>query len=87
MLNCCIEHRLRHENDTINTDNPTEEDEDGDQFYECSLNISSSKSNLTDAQPEGRLKPCSDLKLLHTDEILYIPITQVFRKTKSGLFL
>ena len=79
MLNCCIEHRLHHQNDpTINIENPIEQDEDDDQFYECSSTISSSKSNLTELQPEGRLKPCGDLKLLYTNEILYIPITQVF---------
>ncbi|XP_072180720.1 rab3 GTPase-activating protein catalytic subunit-like [Diadema setosum] len=27
-------------------------------------------------KPEGRLKPCGELRLLHTNEILYIPITQ-----------
>ena len=83
MLNCCIEHRLRHQNETTasaSTDTPVEveEDGDGDQFYECSLNLStSSKTSLTDLQPDGRLKPCGDLKLLRSDEILYIPITQV----------
>ncbi|CAF3682762.1 unnamed protein product [Rotaria sordida] len=79
MLNCCIEHRLRHENDTINIDNnPMEQDnnDDDDQFYECSSNISPSKSNQTELQPDGRLKPYGDLKLLHTNEILYVPITQ-----------
>ena len=81
MLNCCIEHRLRHQNETTAaTDNSIEADEDadGDQFYECSPNLSAaSKSSATDLQPDGRLKPCGDLKLLHTDDILYIPITQV----------
>jgi hypothetical protein len=86
MLNCCIEHRLRHQNDTINVDNQqVEQDEDGDEFYECSSNISPSKSNLTELQPEGRLKPCADLKLLHTNEILYIPITQVIHKLPSSI--
>jgi hypothetical protein len=80
MLNCCIEHRLRHENDTINIETPVEQDDDGDQFYECSSYISLSKSNLTEIQPEGRLKPFGDFKLLHTDENLYIPITQVIHK-------
>ena len=28
-------------------------------------------------QPEGRLKVCDDLKLLNSDEDMYIPITQV----------
>ena len=28
-------------------------------------------------KPEGRLKPCGELRLLHTNEILYIPVTQV----------
>lgn len=28
-------------------------------------------------KPEGRLKVCGNLKLLHSDEDLYIPITQV----------
>jgi hypothetical protein len=86
MLNCCIEHRLRHENDTINVENPIEQDEEGDQFYECSSNIPSLKSNLTELQPEGRLKPCGDLKLLHTNEILYIPITQVIHKYRICIF-
>ncbi|CAF3964602.1 unnamed protein product, partial [Rotaria magnacalcarata] len=79
MLNCCIEHRVRHENDSATTttvDNPIEPDEDGDQFFECSSNISPSKSNLTELQPEGRLKPCGDLKLLNSNEILYVPVTQ-----------
>jgi hypothetical protein len=87
MLNCCIEHRLRHQNDTINVESQqVEQDEDGDEFYECSSNISPSKSNLTELQPEGRLKPCGDLKLLHTNEILYIPITQVIHKYETSIF-
>jgi hypothetical protein len=86
MLNCCIEHRLRHQNDTINVESQqVEQDDDGDEFYECSSNISPSKSNLTELQPEGRLKPCGDLKLLHTNEILYIPITQVIHKLPSSI--
>lgn len=82
MLNCCIEHRVRHENDSaMSVDAPNESvnDEDEDLFFECSSTVSPSKSNLTDVQPEGRLKPCGDLKLLHSNEILYVPITQVFR--------
>ena len=75
MLNCCIEHRLRHENETSSLDNSLEQDEDGEEFYECSSSISPLKS---DSQPEGRLKPCGELKLLNTNEILYIPVTQVF---------
>ncbi|XP_041477306.1 rab3 GTPase-activating protein catalytic subunit-like [Lytechinus variegatus] len=27
-------------------------------------------------KPEGRLKPCGELRLLHTNEVLYIPVTQ-----------
>ncbi len=85
MLNCCIEHRLRHENDTPNIETLAELDEDGDQFYECSSYISLSKPNLNEIQAEGRLKPCGDLKLLHTDEILYIPITQVINKFRFSM--
>lgn len=77
MLNCCIQHRLRFEKETNNADNIVEQDEDGEEFFECETNISPSKSNLTELQPEGRLKPCGDLKLLHADEILYVPETQV----------
>jgi hypothetical protein len=65
------------------TENPVEPDEDGDEFYECSSNISSLKTNLTDIQPEGRLKPCGDLKLLNSDEILYVPVTQVTSNSPS----
>ena len=86
MLNCCIEHRLRHENDSINAETLVEQDEDGDEFFECSTNISPSKSNLTDLNPEGRSKPCADLKLLHSDEILYIPITQVSERDRIRTF-
>ena len=75
MLNCCIEHRRRHENEaTSSLENSLEQDEDGDEFYECSSTLPAVKS---DGQPEGRLKPCGDLKLLNSDEILYIPVTQV----------
>ncbi|CAF1582326.1 unnamed protein product [Adineta ricciae] len=77
MLNCCIEHRLRHQNDTTSVENQSgEQDEDGDEFFECSSVLASSKANISDLQPEGRLKPCGDLKLLNSNEILYIPITQ-----------
>ncbi|UJR36425.1 hypothetical protein I4U23_029148 [Adineta vaga] len=77
MLNCCIEHRLRHQNDITNMENAIgEQDEDGDEFFECSSILSPSKSSLADLQPEGRFKPCGDLKLLNTNESLYIPITQ-----------
>ncbi|CAF1416356.1 unnamed protein product [Adineta steineri] len=85
MLNCCIEHRLRHENDTTTVEEQQqppqpqpqpELDEDGDEFYECSSTVPLSKSNLSELQPDGRLKPCGDLKLLYSNDILYIPITQ-----------
>ena len=83
MLNCCIEHRVRHQNETTNQDNPVDVDEDGDQFYECSGNFSSSKANPNELQPDGRLKPCGDLKLLRANETLYIPITQVCSHTHN----
>ena len=63
MLNCCIEHRMRHQNEISNAENPVETDEDGDEYYECSVNLSSSsKSSLTENQAEGRSKPFADLK-------------------------
>ena len=83
MINCCIQHRLQHEKDTSNLDNVVEQEEDDEQFFECQSNISPSKSNLTELQPEGRLKPCGDLKLLNANEILYIPETQVSTKGKN----
>jgi hypothetical protein len=86
MLNCCIGHRLRYQTDTTTVtttttptivENQEEPDEDGDQFYECSSNIASSKSNFIDLPADGRLRQCGDLKLLNSNEILYIPVTQV----------
>lgn len=85
MLNCCIEYRVRRQKEAnictenkTNTDlevinEKTENDDDDDElFYECETN-----SNLVDIQPEGRLKPYGDLKLLDHEEILYVPLTQV----------
>lgn len=80
MLNCCIQHRLQHEKETSNLDDVVEQEDDGEQFFECLSNISPSKSNLAELQPEGRLKPFGDLKLLNANEILYIPETQVSAK-------
>ena len=81
MLNCCIEHRLKYQNEiTGQTESVAEQDDEEEQFYECSANLSSSsKSSFTENAPEGRLKPCGDLKLLNADETLYIPVTQVER--------
>ncbi|XP_013395929.1 rab3 GTPase-activating protein catalytic subunit-like [Lingula anatina] len=51
---------------------------------EEAISLASDLSGSTDVryedsvtlQPEGRLRPCGELKLLRRDEILYIPITQ-----------
>ncbi|CAF0846918.1 unnamed protein product [Didymodactylos carnosus] len=85
MLNCCTEYRLRHQqqqSERAQQVGANSDDSGEEEFYECDAssiqNLSLSKVNSDELviQPEGRLKPFGDLKLLKSDEILYIPITQ-----------
>ncbi|XP_033842507.1 rab3 GTPase-activating protein catalytic subunit [Periophthalmus magnuspinnatus] len=45
-----------------------------DEFYECVSDLS--ESNNSERKPEGRLKQHRDMRLLHTHQPLYIPVTQ-----------
>ncbi|KAJ0070544.1 hypothetical protein NL108_015537, partial [Boleophthalmus pectinirostris] len=45
-----------------------------DEFYECVSDLS--ESGHGDRKPEGRLRAHGDMKLLHADQPLYIPVTQ-----------
>lgn len=90
MLNVCIERRLQREHNvkakpqsSEYTYSDNEDDEDNDteeEFYNCEedvANRSSSPAKSTEAiKPEGRLKRLRGLKLLDSEEYLYVPITQ-----------
>lgn len=58
-----------------------------DEFFECLSDAEDMKDTPADGvkgagakiKPEGRLQPHGKLTLLHSDEPLYIPVTQVSR--------
>lgn len=66
---------LDDEKDEREADNDTEEE-----FYDCDedeANRSASPlKGVESSKPEGRLKRLHDLKLLNSQEYLYVPITQ-----------
>lgn len=69
MLNCCIGHR----NARLA---PTEElVAEEDEFFDAEEEVSPSNHSAWN-QPQGR-KQKTNMKLLKTGEILYVPITQV----------
>ncbi|XP_072301479.1 rab3 GTPase-activating protein catalytic subunit [Eucyclogobius newberryi] len=47
-----------------------------DEFYECVSDLSENGQNESRRKPEGRMRQHQDMRLLHTDEPLYIPVTQ-----------
>lgn len=57
-----------------------DEADDEDEFYECDEDMEEEeKSNGSHSswdKPEGRIKRCAKLRLLKTNEPLYIPFTQ-----------
>ena len=64
---------------------------DEDEFYECEVDSDTKTSEEKEFrhepwnQPNGRLRQCDNLTLLHSDEPLYIPITQVRKKKEDML--
>lgn len=88
MLNICMERCALREGREIVTkqtispnhsedeNNMTEEEEeDNDEFYDCSNDEEEGELNKK-SKPEGRLKKMNNLKLLNSEEPLYIPVTQ-----------
>ncbi|CAL1276603.1 unnamed protein product [Larinioides sclopetarius] len=74
MLNCCIQRKKSREWQQQEEVSESEDEE----FFECeTASISSFDGTSRKKLPEGRLMQLGDLKLLHHDEPLYIPITQV----------
>ncbi|CAG0913610.1 unnamed protein product [Notodromas monacha] len=86
MLNCCIEQRINRTKGLVTKEFETDssKDMDGeDEFFECEENLNveevSAKEEFRHApwnQPTGRLRKYENFLLLHSDEPLYIPITQ-----------
>ncbi|KAK7877036.1 hypothetical protein WMY93_032254 [Mugilogobius chulae] len=86
MLNCCIERkRARDEAHRAQTSSPRKATCEGDpeswsdsddEFYECVSDLSESASNESRRRAEGRLRQHQDLRLLKTEEPLYVPVTQ-----------
>ena len=92
MLNCCIERKsareAREQSQTGSTDvsdavaEPPTDDEDDDEFYDCNTDsndsgaVEETEKGGRSEEPQGRLRKLDDLKLLHVDDDLYIPVTQ-----------
>ncbi|KAK7068094.1 Rab3 GTPase-activating protein catalytic subunit [Halocaridina rubra] len=78
MLNCCITRRQAREKSLSKSE--IEEVEDDDEFYECEEEMEDEERSVNSRsvwdKPEGRLKRCGQLRLLKTNEPLYIPYTQ-----------
>uniref|UniRef100_A0A0N7ZDJ5 Rab3 GTPase-activating protein catalytic subunit n=1 Tax=Scylla olivacea TaxID=85551 RepID=A0A0N7ZDJ5_SCYOL len=79
MLNCCINRRKAREQSS-SSKSSNEDGDDEDEFYECDEDMEEDeKSNGSRSswdKPEGRIKRCAKLRLLKTNEPLYIPFTQ-----------
>lgn len=92
MLNCCIERKKYQEQLALQRASTTREanSSDEDEFYDCDEeeykgeekeepSASSKDQTFQDSVSqvaEGRSRKCGDLKLLHVDQPLFIPITQ-----------
>ncbi|KAK8737776.1 hypothetical protein OTU49_004235 [Cherax quadricarinatus] len=78
MLNCCIIRRRAREQSLSKSSNDEVDEED--EFYECEEEMEEEeKSNGTRSswdKPEGRLKRCGKLRLIKTNEQLFVPFTQ-----------
>ncbi|XP_042233003.1 rab3 GTPase-activating protein catalytic subunit-like isoform X2 [Homarus americanus] len=78
MLNCCIVRRRTREQSSSNF--ATDDIEDDDEFYECEEEMEeeerSNGSRSSWDKPEGRLKRCGKLRLIKTNEQLFVPYTQ-----------
>lgn len=78
MLNYCITRRKAREQSSSKSSN--DEFEDEDEFYECEEEMEeeekSNGSRPSWDKPEGRLKRCGKLRLIKTNEQLYVPFTQ-----------
>lgn len=86
MLNICINRRRIREGNlsqsmaSSNQQNLESHDESDDEFFDCDANnedenADQSKYNFWN-KPEGRLAKLNDLKLIDSDDFLYVPITQ-----------
>lgn len=86
MLNVCMDRRRVREGNlpfaVTNANRPVTDDhcsDTEDEFFDCPANADDDKSkHLYDPwnKPEGRLTRLSDLTLIGSDEVLYVPITQ-----------
>lgn len=84
MLNICINRRriregnLSHAMANSNQRNKdSRSDESDDEFFDCDVpNDDESGDFLPWNRPEGRLSKLNDMKLIDSDEYLYVPITQ-----------
>lgn len=88
MLNICINRRriregnLSHSMAKSNQQNrDSRSDESDDEFFDCDATNVDDASEQTQEylpwnKPEGRLSKLNDMKLIDSDEYLYVPITQ-----------
>lgn len=88
MLNICINRRriregnLSHAMANSNQRNiDSRSDESDDEFFDCDATNEDdasehSKEYLPWNKPEGRLSKLNDMKLIDSDDYLYVPITQ-----------
>lgn len=88
MLNICINRRrirdgnLSHAMANSNQRNmESRSDESDDEFFDCDATNEDDRNEQTKEylpwnKPEGRLSKLNDMKLIDSDEYLYVPITQ-----------
>lgn len=87
MLNICMDRRRVREGNltfamtTANrkTGSDNHSDESDDEFFDCDANNEDDEGKQHHApwnKPEGRLSKLNDMKLIDSDEFLYVPMTQ-----------
>lgn len=85
MLNICINRRRVREGhlsqQEMANQMDTRSDESDDEFFDCSASNEDVSSEQTKDyepwnKPEGRLSKLNNMKLIDSDDFLYVPITQ-----------
>lgn len=58
-----------------------------DEFFECLSDQGETEATQTEGRAEGRLHPYSNMTLLNSAELLYVPVTQVRVKHSTCCYL
>lgn len=84
MLNICMDRRRIREGNLsfamadAHKSNSGQHDESEDEFFDCATDDEEKTKNLYAPwnKPEGRMSKLNDMRLVDSDEPLYVPITQ-----------